>query len=359
MYLSPQQHTIIFDIILFLIVLLLFVKYNFNVPKLNFLENNKFSYPFILLLILFIGFRPVGINGYMDSPMYIDWFESVKRRDVFYLNKDFGYSIYNFCLSFLNTKGFFVITAAFYILIIYFIAKKLFKSNWFVYFIANLTSVFYWNYGVYGIRQGLASNIFLTSFFVKNRYLKLLLQIVAVSFHLSLLLPFIAYYLSELLIRLKWSQHLSKIWLFAIPLSFFFTRYFEKLLSYFFFDNRVIYILVNNPNDSFFSRQSFRWDFVLFSAIFVLYGLFCRLFITRDRLYQTFLNIFIISNTFAILIIEANQVHRFFYLSWFMVPLILYYPFKNSKAENLKNMTFLMLILFLPFFVKDLIRFYN
>ena len=64
------------------------------------------------------------------------------------------------------------------------------------------------------------------------------------------------------------------------------------------------------------------------------------------RKYIMFLSIYIICNSFWILVIKASFSNRFAYLSWFLFPIVLVYPLVMFKIRN-KNNHYLGLIMLL------------
>src|SRR5690606_31378083 len=84
--------------------------------------------------------------------------------------------------------------------------------------------------------------------------------------------------------------------------------------------------------DDKFSRTGFRWDFILYSASGVLAGWY---FVIKkkfeDSLYIQMFNVYLVTNAFWILVIRANYSNRFAYLSWFMIALIIMYPYLKMQ----------------------------
>lgn len=81
-----------------------------------------------------------------------------------------------------------------------------------------------------------------------------------------------------------------------------------------------------------FSRTGFRWDFLLYSALPVAVGyyfIFRRQY--KDQFYIWLFNIYLITNSFWILVIRAEFSNRFAQLSWFIMPLVLIYPFFKKQ----------------------------
>src|SRR5690606_11173008 len=110
-----------------------------------------------------------------------------------------------------------------------------------------------------------------TSLFIlaisRNRLLyKVILLLVAVSFHKTLLLPTAAYIMCLFFTKPKYYFY---FWFTTIPLSLLFSGFWESLFASFMEDDRVAYLL-NNDNTT--AATGFRWDFLVYSSLGVLAG---------------------------------------------------------------------------------------
>ena len=96
---------------------------------------------------------------------------------------------------------------------------------------------------------------------------------------------------------------------------------------------------------------SFRWDFLAYSALGVAvaaYFMYRRLF--RDEYYRWIVNIYIICNAFWVLIIRAPYSNRFAQISWFILPIVLIYPFMRERFwTNQERMLAVSILLFYAF----------
>ena len=54
-------------------------------------QYSFFQYFYLVFIITFIGLRPIGDNGFTDSPMYIKWLENA--RDGNFQEKDLGFNL--------------------------------------------------------------------------------------------------------------------------------------------------------------------------------------------------------------------------------------------------------------------------
>ncbi|RZK50013.1 MAG: EpsG family protein, partial [Pedobacter sp.] len=153
-------------------------------------------------------------------------------------------------------------------------------------------------------------------------------------FHKSLILPIIAYLLTFVNNNPK---NYFLFWLVSIPISLILGSTFELQIKNLTFitEGRDAYF-DNSVDSAKFSRTGFRWDFVIYSSIGIIVAYFSVIKKKySDELYIRILNIYLFCNAFWILIIRASFSNRFAYLSWFLLGLIIIYPF--LKVKIIKN----------------------
>lgn len=337
--------TIVFYVSLSLPIFLVFILSKFYTEKREKLILNNFAFVYLILTFLFMAFRPIGPLGFTDTQMYIDWLNKSKADNAIE-TKDWGFGI----LMWISAKIFpirlfFVICTLISFATLFWISKQINKRYWFLFFLGTMISLYFWNQQVFTLRQGMASLIFLAAFFQKKMFLRILLFLIAVSFHKSFALPLLCYLI--VLCYNKTTFYLL-LWLLSIPVSYFFGNDLGKSMSSLFPEDIKYYYVEKSSSDLHFF--GFRWDVILYSLIFVILPYYYR---SKDKKYVTIYNLYLLSNIFTILVIwpTSNFIHRFAYLSWFLTPLLLYYPLLSNRNDiNLKSylrilVTFYILIL--------------
>jgi hypothetical protein len=84
-----------------------------------------------------------------------------------------------------------------------------------------------------------------------------------------------------------------------------------------------------------FSSTGFRWDFLLYSMVPIVLGIYVVLRRKeKDQMYLLLLHTYIITNAFWILVIRSSFSNRFAYLSWFLYPIVLIYPALKFNLWN-------------------------
>ena len=309
----------------------------------------------LVLIVLYLGLRPITYKGgFGDMAAYARYFNQYAAGGVITVDRDIVFHYYTKALSyFVSAHGYFLITAALYILPTYFISKKYFKKYWFYAFLMFVVSFSFYTYGVNGIRNGLATSMFLWGLCYPNKKIVMsLFFTIAVLFHKTLLLPVMEYILT---LFFNEPKIYLKVWVLSIPISLFLGSIFISLFtSLGFGDDRLAGYLSGESE----ADTRFRWDFLFYSAFPIVAGwyfIFKKKF--NDAFYNQVFNTYLICNAFWVLVIRANFSNRFAYLSWFLMAFIIIYPllrqqfFKNQQIMIAKVVTVYFLFNFLMYFI--------
>lgn len=295
-----------------------------------------FSGYFILVfLTIYLGLRPISGRYFTDMETYARIYESYARGSRIVLETDVVFQQFmKFCSHFLSTNTFFLVCEILYIVPMFIVSKRFFKQYWFYAFFMFVVSFSFWTYGVNGIRNGMATSIFLLaiSYYNKKRIL-IPLMVLSSLFHETLLLPIGAYILTLFLKNPTWYL---RGWLIAIPLSIALGGFWENLFASLGFGGDRLGGYLTGDKDELITNTGFRYDFLFYSAFSVLSGayfIFKKKY--REPIFIQLFNIYLTANAFWILIIRANFSNRFAYLSWFLMPLVIIYPF--LKEKHFKN----------------------
>ncbi len=317
-------------------------------------QTNKNATKFIGFLVLFlilyyIGLRPINYR-FGDMVIYDIELQMYQYGTPFNYSKDFLFESlkYIFAKNFGSTS-FFLFCTLLYVMPMYSVSKKLFQDYWFYAFIMFVTSFSFWAYGVNGIRNGVATSVFLYGLTRDNKYAKIIILVSTFFIHKSMLIPILAYFLS---LNYSNTKVLLRVWLLAIPLSFVAGGFFESFfLSLGFGDDKLeLYLGEFNANEGVEIEVGFRWDFLVYSAfgiVSIWYYIIKRKMI--DPYYSNLANMYIITNAVWVLVIRANYSNRFAYLSWFMMGLVIIYPLLKRYLfeDQNKKIGVILLIYFL------------
>lgn len=333
-----QYYTIFINVSLFFVLLTVIHTYTIEIDdSKNIVYTNIAGYIFLAFTLFYVGLRPVSGKFFGDMATYNRHYTHYMNGGEIMIERDFLFHYFMKLSSYIiPPTGFFLICFALYLIPMYKVSKVFFKEYWFYSFLMFAVSFSFWSYGTNGIRNGIAASFFLLALcYLDRKPLMVLFFVLATQIHQTLILPVLAFALTHFV---KDAKIFLKGWLIAIPLSILFGGVWINLFaSLGFADDRLSgYLLSGNDNASSFSSTGFRYDFLLYSSAAVFCGwyfIFKKEF--KDQTYQKIYSTYLICNAFWILVIRANFSNRFAYLSWFLMSLVIVYPYlKKNFFEN-------------------------
>ena len=278
----------------------------------------------LFFVLLHMGLRPINWR-FGDMVIYNQSFENYLDGMPYIPTNDilFGYFMYE-STKVMTAQMFFFICSLLYVLPLWAACRTWFREYNYYAFLALVASFSFWSFGTNGIRNGIATSIFLFALSRDKILFKVIFIFIALGFHKSIAIPTAA------LILTYFYNNPKKYfygWLACIPLSLISGGFWEGLFAGFMADERVSYLTGNNERGE-FSSSGFRWDFLLYSASAV-YAAYFFIFKKKfqDTVYNRLVCIYLAANAFWILVIRANYSNRFAYLSWFMMGIVIVYPF--------------------------------
>jgi len=294
--------------------------------------------PFICLgigLILFLGLRPVSWM-FGDTINYARYYNSSLSAEI---ERSGDWLFYLVMEAFrgagLSVRAFFLFVEACYIGCTGIAVYRIFPRRPLAAFAFVLAAFSFYSYGINGIRNGMACALFFLALaYLKDRkwLLVVLISYAAFSIHKSLLLPVGA-------LMLAWFYGNTKVyataWIACVILSIVVGDFVEVIFQNvgFIDTGRDVDYLSNNGVDmDQFSQKGFRWDFLLYSMVPILAGMY---FVIKkhynDEFYKLMLNTYVISNSFWVLVNRSWLSNRVAFLSWFMYGLVVMYPLLQKE----------------------------
>lgn len=343
-YFNPENYIYFYYIFIFLISsLYIFFLINSNWNKIE-RENlsNLIGYPFLFFITFIYSFKPIYYNT-GDLQAYLSYY--YKYREQVFFDWNTKESLF-FGLTWILSKimipeFYFAILGSIYVLSIYSACKNWFKKEWFILFIFIVTSFQFLNYGLNGVRQGLATSLFILAISRKNLFLQFILFYIALGMHKTIILPIFAYLLSYILNNPKYYIFL---WLLCIPLSITNGSFFEGLLETYYEEGSEYF---TDYYDDEFSATGFRIDFILYSSLPILTGIYYIYYKKiKDLIFQRMYSTYLFCNSFWILVIGISYSNRMAYLSWFMMGLVLIYPIYKIESDKLEKNIYITLFAF-------------
>ncbi|HLA56747.1 MAG TPA: EpsG family protein [Flavobacterium sp.] len=363
MNIIPIQYyaTVYYNILLFIVVVVYFQSFASNLESSSNLKSKQTLGAMLLaFIIIYMGIRDIDII-FVDMYTYSVNFQAYADGAPFNADKDLLFEIFTMFSSKVMTVGtFFLLCTFLYVYPLYLATKKMFKEYWFYGFLMLVISFSFWAYGTNGIRNGIATSVFIYGISLQKKIPKIIWVILAVMIHKALILPALAfamtYYYSD-------SKMYLRCWFLAIPLSLALGSFWEGFfLSFGFGEEERLAGYLSGSQDALDQivevKTGFRWDFLLYSATGVFAGWY---YIVRkkftDKFYNRLYSTYLIANGFWVLVIRANFSNRFAYLSWFILGLVIIYPLLKNKIADKQHQLIgrIVLIYFLFTFVLDVV----
>lgn len=331
---------IFYNVMLGLTILVAFHSLSFDIRnKKRLSELGSFGLILLISVTLFMGLRPPDGWVFGDSLLYNEKFIAFQKDGIFEEEKDWlFYRFMWLCAKIMDTRQFFLIVAILYILPMYLFAKKHFRRYWFFCFFMLMASFSFWPYGTNGLRNGLATSLFLWGlvYYKDNKPLMYGFFVLSFFMHKSLIVTIAAFTVAHFFYNRP--KLILAGWLAAIPVSLvsgnFWNNFFENLG--FFSERTEGYLTGSEKTMEQFSETGFRWDFLIYSGVAIFAGWY---FIIdrklKDKFYTQLFGTYAVANAFWILVIRAAFSNRFAYLSWFMMAPVIIYPL--CKFEIIKN----------------------
>ena len=322
----------------FLLIVIFFVFLKSNIVEIqdnnNLKAKNNLGVFLLIFVIFYMGLRPVSGMYFGDMRTYSNTFQLYSVGGTIAGDKDVYFEYFmKWCSRIMSEGMFFLICAFLYTYPLYLFSKKVFKEYWFYSFLIIVISFSFWGYGVNGIRNGIATSLFLLGISREKKPGMILFLLLSVLVHKSSLILVVVYIITA---KYKNSKWLLFFWFLAIPLSLTLGGFWEQFFLNFGFgeEDRIKGYLADEENEfqEQFRSVGFRWDFLLYSFTGVFTGwyfIFKKKF--EDVFYSHIYNFYLITNAFWILVIRASFSNRFAYLSWFILGILIVYPFLKNQ----------------------------
>lgn len=296
----------------------------------------------VLAIILIVGFRPV--SGYFgDMIVYaFNYYDRMTSGEVNFLTSLLSFkgeyvfvALQDFCIQYADIHTMFFICAICYFGCTYAACHRLMGTYWFAPYTAMASMIDYWGFAVNGVRNGAAAGLMILALsFRNNRLLAFLLGLLSIGIHKSLLLvagaAIIAHYYKNTKMYLCG-------WFGCIFLSALMGRSISSIIVSHLggTDDRMARYLAYAQDANamkFQSSSGFRADFLLYSAVPIFIGYwYTQIKQVNDSPYRWWLNVYIIANSFWVLMMWTANTNRFAVISWFIAGIVLMYPFFKCK----------------------------
>lgn len=330
--LNPEYYYTVYLTVITIFTIVISSRYS-KLPDSRLSNKVRTSYiPALFLtiaMILFIGLRPKH-RVFVDMSNYNASFEFL-RGQTFEFNPDATNRIFDNFMYYMATNDydialFFFLIAVVYFGGIYLASKKLFPSDTLYAMIIYLAAFSTFSYGTNGIKAGAAAVIFLCAIgYSKSKTICLLLLLVAIGVHHSMIMPVVAFIVCYFYRNPK--VYLVG-WFASLVIAIAHITYFQYLLGGLADESGAGYLTLEDVSAYALFITGFRLDFVIYSFFPVAvgyYAIFKHGY--KSQFYNWIYCTYLLANSVWMLCMYANFTNRIAYLSWFMLPVVLIYPF--------------------------------
>ena len=158
----PFYTAIFYNFILVLVILAALHLFNNGYDIGNLKKKDALSISLLLFVILYMGLRPISVRYFGDMATYSNYFKRYQSGGEIILTTDMAWNIFmKFCSSIMTVKMFFVVCAFLYTAPLYLAAKKWLSQDSYLLFLMLIASFSFWAYGTNGIRNGIATSLFI------------------------------------------------------------------------------------------------------------------------------------------------------------------------------------------------------
>ena len=348
-----------YNLYLFIVTILTIVAAN-NYTKKGYAVSLKYSAIKIdkralslsILLALFIGFRPITGYCFGDTLVYTSEYQYYEGIEYIFnplaQNKIWD-NLFNWWRSEqLGISNFFVVIAFIYFGCTLLACRKFFNRDQYIAFLVFLASFSTFSYATNGIKAGAAGAIFLLGLsYYRKWIIGIPLILISWGFHHSMTLPIVAFAIAYIYRNSKFYYY---VWIVCLIISALHITFFQSLFASMAEDQgdtSGMGYLMSSSADAWGGGVGFRIDFVIYSAMPILvwyYAMFKKKLKLSDT-YKMLLNIYMLTNSVWMLCMYAQYTNRIAYLSWFMFPIVLIYPFLKENWGPMRYQTLSKVVL--------------
>ena len=302
----------------------------------------------VLFMVLFIGLRPASGRYFGDMGGYVNWYTLLLEGTPFHFEWNAENILFENLFAWwgserLGYTSFFVCIAAIYFGAAYLGIRKLFPNHRLTAYLVFLAAFSTFSYSTNGIKAGAAASLFILAMGYREN-LKICIPIILISwgFHHSMVMVVAGFVLTLFLKNPKWYFY---GWVFCFLMAALHITFFQYFFSGFTSEHGANYLLTDGGQHG--GKGGFRIDFILYSAMPVLVGWYA-VFKKKMRLsplYKDLLNLYLALNGIWMLCMYANYTNRIAYLSWFLYPIVLIYPYLQEQWGKSRYKTFGLVML--------------
>lgn len=276
-------------------------------------------------------------RAFVDTNNYIQYFDFSKAHNSgFKFDPTAENLIFDNIFSYLaindySIELFFVFIATVYFGCMAWALIRMFPQDAFYAFVIYLAAFSTFSYGTNGIKAGAAAAVFLVALSYRSKiWLSLLIAMLSWGFHHSMHMVIVAYAIT---FWIKAPKIYLFIWFICILCGMLHINPLLNIMTNLTDERGAQYL--TTMNDQWGGKVGFRLDFLIYSACPIIVGyytIFKRKI--QDRIYVNMFNLYVLCNSLWVLCMYIPFNNRIAYLSWFLFPIVLVYPYFNIRFLN-------------------------
>ena len=292
----------------------------------------------VVASILYIGLRP--ISGYfVDMGNYKTFLQQISGTQ-FWFTWDTKNVIFDNFIQWWGCKGynmrlFFLLIAAIYFGCAYMGIKRLFSNYAFIAFVVFLAGLSTFSYGTNGIKAGAAASFFIMALGYRDKlWFCIPLMLLSLGVHHSMIMPIVAFVVTVFFKNPRWYYY---GWFICALLAIFHVTYFQELFAGIVDEQGALYLNATEYTTD--AYMGFRPDFMLYSSVPVMIGYWFEIKrkVQLSKTYTSLMHFYLVTNAVWMLCMYASFNNRIAYLSWFVYPIVIIYPFVDAYNTDINK----------------------
>ena len=295
------------------------------------------AFVYLIIIILFIGTRPVSrafvdMVGYYASyknnfgaPFFFDW----ETNNLIWDN------LFAWMASvYIPFWMWLLLVAAAYFGLMFWACKRLYGRDVLLAFVTYLGAFSTFSYGTNGMKAGVAASLFLVAMAYRDKlWISVPIALLTYGFHHSMAMVIASYFV---VLFFKNPKYYFWGWITCLIIATLHITFFQTLFAGFTDEHGAEYLTATEGSGGYII--GFRPDFILYSSVPVYLGYqILNKYKFQSVTYSFLLRLYIMANAMWMLCMYANFSNRIAYLSWFMYPIVLLYPFVSREKNQLQG----------------------
>ena len=295
----------------------------------------------LFVIVVFIGTRPDSSRFFGDMGNYHRGYDN-QLDDRFLFDWDTENIIFDNLFSYMASVGisfevWVLLMSILYFGLMFVACWRLFDRDVLLAFVTYLGAFSTFSYGTNGMKAGVAASLFLVAMAYRDKlWISVPIALLTYGFHHSMSLVIASYFL---VLFVKNPKYYFIGWIACLIIAALHITFFQTFFAGFTDERGAAYLSVTEETSE--SHIGFRPDFILYSAVPVYLGhLIKNKYKFQSDTYSFLFRLYVTTNAMWMLCMYSDFTNRISYLSWFMYPIVLLYPFISRDKIQLQSKYF-------------------